>query len=357
MAPMNIVFICQAVDENDSIMAGTLTWIRVLARKSDVEYIRVIALREGNYNFPDNVSVTCVGRNFRLWTLVHFYLEVVKTVLSTRAGCFFIYQGGPYPALLLPFKIFMRKRIYQWKAHPHIGPSMRFYAKFCDHKVFTSTQNAFPLELPNVRVVGQGIDVSQFCPKPVRKIGDLVTVTRVSPRKRLDSMLLALAECKRSFGVSYRLDIYGPTFKQDYGYRRDLEVYIEDLGLSEEVVFKGPVRHDQLPGILNRYRVFLNFCETALDRSVVEAMACGLPVISTNPCVEQILPSSYRLLIASTLNTAEQAEKLFNLISLNETKLSKIGQNLREIVLRDHSIEKLIGKILCEMVADEERSA
>jgi glycosyltransferase involved in cell wall biosynthesis len=346
---MRLVFICQAVDQNDPILASTVRWIDEFVKKPQVEQMTVITLRKETFALPDNVEIHAIrGRN-RLVTLARFYREVSRAVFR-GVDCFFIYQGGPYPLLLLPFKLLMGKPVFQWKAHPHIGLTMRFYARFCDTKVFTSTRNAFPLRLPNVRVVGQGVDTAQFCIEALPKTGDLVTVGRIAPVKRLDAMLRALAQCNRRCGASYRLDIYGPTLEMDYEYREHLKALIAQLDLSAFVSFRGSVPQDQLPGILNRYHLFLFFCKGALGKAAVEAMACGLPVISTNPCVEEILPEHLRpLLMVPETDTDKQAQSIHQLLSSEDRQLSEIGQALRNVAVRDHSVTSLIDKILTEM--------
>jgi glycosyltransferase involved in cell wall biosynthesis len=349
MAEMRLVFICQAVDQNDPILASTVRWIEEFAKKPQVEQMTVITLRGETFALPSNVEVHAIrGRN-RLVTLARFYREVTRAVLR-GVDCFFIYQGGPYPVLLLPFKLLMGKPIYQWKAHPYIGPMMHLYARFCDTKVFTSTRHAFPLRLPNVRVVGQGIDTAQFCIGPSPKMGNLVTVGRIAPSKQLDVMLKALAQCNHRYGTSYRLDIYGPILKMNDEYEQYLRALVEQLNLSVFVSFRGAVPQHQLPEILNRYRLFLSFSKTALDKSVVEAMACGLPVISINPCVEEILPEHLRpLLMVPATDVDNQAQTIHHLLSSDDRQLSEIGQALRNVAVRDHSVTSLIDKILTEM--------
>jgi glycosyltransferase involved in cell wall biosynthesis len=346
---MRLAFICQAVDQDDPILASTVRWIEEFAKRPQIEQMTVITLRKGTFALPDNVQVHAIKGEDRLVTLARFYREVIRAI-GRGVHSFFIYQGGPYPVLLIPFKLLMGKPIHHWKAHPYISPMMRFSARFCDTKVFTSTQNAFPLQLPNVRVVGQGIDTGLFHIKPLPKTGDMVTAGRVAPVKRLDAMLEALAQCNRLYGTSYRLDIYGPTLEMDREYREYLNALIEQLDLSAVVSFRGAVPQNQLPDMLNRHRLFLSFSKTALDRSVVEAMACGLPVISSNPCVEEILPEHLRpRLIVPEADVDNQAQSIHQLLSLDDDTLSKIGQAMRNVAVQDHSVISLIGKILAEM--------
>ena len=75
-----------------------------------------------------------------------------------------------------------------------------------------------------------------------------MTVGRVSPVKRLESTIRAVARCNSRHGTSYRLDVLGPTFDGDRSYRAALDDLVEGLGSSSAVSFCGAVSHDALPG-------------------------------------------------------------------------------------------------------------
>lgn len=346
---MKLVFICQVVDENDPVQASTVRWLEEFAKKPTVEKITVIALRKGTYVLPEKISVHTFHAKSRLKTLMYFYRKIFEVPIQA-IDLFFIYQSGPYPLLLLPFRLLLGKPVFQWYAHPHISPMMKFCMIFCNNIVFTSTRNACPLNLSKVKVVGQGIDTTRFCVKPKKKTRDLVTVSRVAPVKRLDLMLRALAYSNRQNQVHYRLDIYGPTLEKDHKYRVNLLTLTEELGISDFVCFRGPVSYDTLPEILNSYRVFLNFSATALDRSSVEAMACGVPVISTNNCMKEILPQQLReFLVVPPRDVSKQAAAIHYLLSLDDTSLAEIGNALRDVVVTSHGVETLVDKIIAKM--------
>lgn len=84
----------------------------------------------------------------------------------------------------------------------------------------------------------------------------------------------------RRKGLQLTLDMYGPD-KGD-GSRQLVEAAIIKHGVSDVVTLHGMVPKDRVGEILNRYDIFLN--TTDYDNtpvSVLEAMACGLPVVST----------------------------------------------------------------------------
>ncbi|MFH1759250.1 MAG: glycosyltransferase [Patescibacteria group bacterium] len=292
---MNIIFICQAVDQNDTLLASTIGWIREFAQRPEIGKVTALALRVGEFDLPENVEVVKIKGANRLATTFNFYKEVLRRIKNT--DWFFIYQGGHYPLLLLPFKL-LGKKIYQWKAHPRVSLMMRFYAYVCDTKIFTSTPSAFPMKLKKVKVVGQGVDTEKFNIQNIPKTGDWVTVGRIAPVKRLEKAIELLAHYNKRYDVDYRLDIYGPVFlEKDRKYKRELDQLILRLGLEKLVEFKGAVNRDKLPEILNRYKLFISFNDGAVDRSVLEAAACGLPVFTPNKCVAEMDISSRGVIV------------------------------------------------------------
>ncbi|MFH0792168.1 MAG: hypothetical protein V1905_03075, partial [bacterium] len=130
----NIIFICQAVDKNDTLLASTIGWIREFAQRPEIGRITVLALRVGDpvrnkppqggcrtasqggfLTGPENVEVIKIKGANRLVTILNFYKEVLRRLKNI--DWFFIYQGGHYPLLLLPFRL-LGKPVYHWKAHP-----------------------------------------------------------------------------------------------------------------------------------------------------------------------------------------------------------------------------------------------
>ena len=374
---MRIAFICHIFDETHPINAALVRWVKVLADKPQVEQVVVIPLDEGEHPYikrfrphidlPSRygskvfVNPPIRGRN-RLKTIINFYMDAwfwstkrfARGYKPAPIDCFFLWGGGVYPVLLLPFRFLFKKPVYHWKAHQHISPMQRLYVRLCDTKVFTSTPTALPIRKRNkIKVVGQGIDITHFRPMPeVEKTGDLITVGRVTPSKRIHVMLDALKWCNRQYGSNYTLDVYGPIgmLRDDREYFKRLKRQVQDYRMENAVRFHGPVLRKDLPKILNRHKAYLNlsYGQCALDRACVEAMACGLPVVSSNPCVAEILPEALRDMCVAppyVLNVqAQQICRWMGSYVLRDT----MGEAFRHMALQ-HSDETLWDKILDEI--------
>jgi glycosyltransferase involved in cell wall biosynthesis len=344
---LRIVFISQAVDCDDPVLPHTVRWIEALARKPSVDHAAVLALRTGRYELPANVDVYRFGRSNRLATLAAFYRGVVRS-LRRRPDVFFVHQGGPYPLLLLPFKRFSRIPIVQWKAHGVISRAMRFYARRCDDLIFTATRASFPMRTPKVRVVGHGIDTRVFRNEAATPLGDLIAAGRMAPVKRIEQMVRAVERANRMNGTGYRLNLYGPTLPGDESYAAGIAALIARLGAEDWVRLHGPVLHEHLPRLFNGHRACLNFTDYgAVDKSALEAMACGLPLISTNDSVAGMTPPQLGPLVVTDKQSTElQARAIHELLRRSNGELARIGEQMRDVVVADHSVERLFDRIL-----------
>jgi glycosyltransferase involved in cell wall biosynthesis len=142
-----------------------------------------------------------------------------------------------------------------------------------------------------VRVVGNGVDTDKFRPVPRAEARSrlglppdapvLVTVGGLTERKGFHRVIELLPQLKQHFpGLRY-LVVGGASAEGDWGPR--LREQVRELGLQEAVHFLGPVAPDDLKWVLGAADVFvLATRNEGWANVILEAMACGLPVIATD---------------------------------------------------------------------------
>ena len=351
---MNVVYVCKAVDEASPTVATQVRWIRALAARPEVDRVHVLASRSGRAELPANVAVERFGAGSWPATVLGF-LRVAARLKRSDADLFFVAQGGPYPALLLPFKLVWRRPLYQWKAHPHVSARMRFYARWCDDLIFTPTAGSFPAVKDKVRVVGHGIDTDLFAFEPSPRTSDLVALGRIAPIKNLDLAIRAVAACSQALGRPVGLDVVGPCLPRDEAHRDDLVALAAELGVADQVRWMGSVPHEETPALLGRYRASVNFSGTAFDKVAGESMAVGTPVVTSNPCTLEMLPGDLRDDLAVPAGDADAAaRRTGSVLSWDDGHRRAMGARLREVVVRDHGLGSLFEKIL-EAVGEHRR--
>jgi len=101
-------------------------------------------------------------------------------------------------------------------------------------------------------------------------------IGRQDPYKNLQRLISAFATLPKD----YELWLVGPT---DLRYTPDLQVQVAELGLTHQVKFLNYVDYQELPTIINQAiaLVFPSLWE-GFGFPVLEAMACGTPVITSN---------------------------------------------------------------------------
>jgi glycosyltransferase involved in cell wall biosynthesis len=142
-----------------------------------------------------------------------------------------------------------------------------------------------------IEVVGNGVDTRRFAPQDracCRALLDLpqdapvlVSVGGLVERKGFHRVLEQMpALLERHPGLVY-LIVGGASAEGNN--RAELEAMMQRLGLQQHVRFLGSRRPDELPGILSAADVFVLATRAEGWANVfLEAMACGLPVVTTD---------------------------------------------------------------------------
>jgi glycosyltransferase involved in cell wall biosynthesis len=130
------------------------------------------------------------------------------------------------------------------------------------------------------------------------------------------------------------------------GSLQNCQVLAIELGVADKVEFPGRVEKDDVPLWLNKGDIFLN--TTNIDNtpiSVMEAMACGLSIVSTNVGgVPFLLTDEINGLLVQSDNEQEMSDRVCALLR-NPELCKRLSTNAR------HTVEKFDwGKILPQWI-------
>jgi glycosyltransferase involved in cell wall biosynthesis len=346
--PLRIVMITQAVDEDDPVLGFTCGWINALARL--VERLEVICLRGGKHNLAGNVAVNVmpVGKFRRFFYLRNFLKKALreKSIDAVFAHMCPIYAWTASIAMKGKIPLGL------WYAHPAATFILKLAAKSSDI-IFTSAKGGFPFSSDKIVITGQGIDTANFAPVPAeKKEGSvrIISVGRISPIKRYEISLLAVKMVRDklpSRNISY--EIYGPLVTEESkAYSNNLLAKANEYSMSDVFKLHGAVPYSNISKVYSQADIVIDMMHGSLDKSALEACACGVPVIAANENFRGTFSKYADTLIAYSPSPEAIVEKIENLIAMGIEGRRQIGAYLREQVIEQHSLDSLMGKIIAE---------
>ncbi len=205
------------------------------------------------------------------------------------------------------------------------------------HNIAREMARLAPGAADKITVMPNFVDTERFKPLPLEKKFDLVYVGRTSLVKNL----WALLEAVEKLDVS--LALVGGPLPRELGTRYDqmapLKARFGDL--DGRLHWFGRVQQEELPRYINQARAFIlcSFSE-GNARSMLEAMACGMPVIGTRvPELKYMLEHEVSGYLCET--DAGSIEAAIRAVLSQPKLMQKMGANARRIALEEHSLSQL----------------
>lgn len=140
-----------------------------------------------------------------------------------------------------------------------------------------------PLTEDRVTVVYPGVEAQRFAPASGREDGEcakpyVLCVAGNDPAKNVEMLIEAYRRLPGTVRERYDLLLAGDVRKQ-----AGLVDRVNRMGLADRVVFPGPVSEERLVRLYQQARLFVFPSRyEGFGLPVLEAMACGCPVISSN---------------------------------------------------------------------------
>jgi glycosyltransferase involved in cell wall biosynthesis len=201
-----------------------------------------------------------------------------------------------------------------------------------------------------LRVIPNGIDTTRYRPSIERgriraELGIPAnafvagSAGRLAPEKNYQMLLAAAAQCQRECR-SVHVVFFG-----DGEMRSALAAQAEQLGLGEKVLFAG--WRTDMHRLLGALDVFVLTSESeGLPLALLEAMASGLPVISTPvgdiPCLVKERQTGHLV----PKGDASSMARLLLQLSVDPAQRRAMGESARQAITNDYSHEGMISRYL-----------
>ena len=179
-------------------------------------------------------------------------------------------------------------------------------------------------------VIHNGIKLDKFLELPASsKKKQILWIGKHVPGKGGEYMITAFSQFSKTY-PEYSLLMIGKGPLKD-----QVLSQIDDLGLSTRVTMIDFVPNDELPAIYAESMVFvLSSLAEGIPKTLLEAMVCGLPVISTNiPHLVSLVDDCG--IVVPMMNSTAISEALVRLIE-NPKFMAKCGVNGRERILKNY---------------------
>lgn len=350
---MRLLFITQKVDKNDDLLGVYHEWIKKLAL--EFEFVNVICLYKGEYNLPSNVKVYSLGKeeflDYEKPNKLRYILKFYKYIWSLRKeyDSVFVHMNPEYVILAGPLWRLLGKKVSLWYAHFLDSLKLRIATLFTN-KVISSVKEAFPFNTKKLVVLQQGIDIHRFLPKESIVSSEnkikILFVGRISPVKNVDVLIKAFSLLVKKYH-NLHLNIVGGPTEKDRDYFKQIKDEVRALEIEKEVSFLGKIPNNQTPEIYNNNDIFINLTKAGcFDKTTLEAMSSGLAVLVSNDAFNNIFDAELRgKLMFKERDVLNLSSKIENLINTPKEDMMIIKKEMRNIIVKKHSLDGLIDKL------------
>jgi glycosyltransferase involved in cell wall biosynthesis len=342
--------VTQLVDDDDAILGFLPTWLRGLAGR--VEELVVVTFQLGAMPaLPKNVEVRTLGRERGrrgAALLLAFRGETRRAVRERGCDRVLVHMVPKYAVLARRLAVPRRIPIYLWYTHAGVNRWLRWSEPLVA-KIFTASEESLTIATGKKVVTRHGIDTEFLAPEPGSDWapGSLVTVGRFTPSKDVEFLLRATASL-RAIVPGATLEVIGDGLvPSDANYREAMVARRAELGLDGAVRFEGSIPYKRIPPTYRRAAIFVSASRTgSVDKAVLEAMACGTPVLTSNASFRAIVPPELQF---AERQTEDFVAKAKNILSWDSARRAREGARLRDIVVREHAVGPLMDRLVSEM--------
>ena len=196
------------------------------------------------------------------------------------------------------------------------------------------------IDSDKIVVIHNGIDTNVFTPdKREESNNQILWIGRFTPGKGVEYVIDAFGMLVNEYSNLKLLMIGTGPLKEI------IEQKIQDLNLSKNIIIKEFIPNSNLPEIYQNSDAFiLPSINEGIPRTILEAMACGLPVVCTKlPQLTDVVKGCGLLV---PLRDSQALVEAVSKIVSDESLAQKVGENGRKKVVENYSWEDTVKRTI-----------
>jgi glycosyltransferase involved in cell wall biosynthesis len=288
------------------------------------------------------------------------YLGVFMGYIFRKPVIFTIQNVPPREMLVERFSGHHRlhkgfKRFYLWLTEMFGKGALRlpYSALICVSKRTSLLAQKAGAPERKISVVPNGVNVKKFRPRPKQKNVQgitlegstvLLNVAGFIEHKGQRCLVEAMPDLMKRY-PNIKLLLVGPAREKKY--KQSIIDLIKSLKLVEYVYILESVPHDKMPNIFNACDIYVQpSLEEGFCISILEAMACGKPVIGTKTGeIPKFINESKGGILIEPASFEQIREAVLDLLSTNK-KIRDLGEKSRKYVEENFSWKSVAEKTL-----------
>ncbi len=215
-------------------------------------------------------------------------------------------------------------------------------------KIFCTSPYSFSAKYKKTSLMPAGIDTDFF--RPMSEIEknekQILYLGRISPIKKIEYLIEA-AKILDNNGLNFKVLIVGSPGSSAVD--REYELKLKDMAVGllskGKVEFRSAISNHKTHEVYNSSGIFVNLTPTgSFDKTILEAMSCGLPVLVSNKALEHFFTQKLvEFCVFKENDTLDLVRKISNLLVLSDK--NKLGEELRDIVIINHGLSRLTKEL------------
>ncbi|AFH49124.1 Glycosyltransferase [Ignavibacterium album JCM 16511] len=197
-----------------------------------------------------------------------------------------------------------------------------------------------------IAVIPNGINLSEFPVKEhsnSKEIRTILFLSRIHPKKGIELLIEALTKIEKSLRRSWQIEIVG---NGDVKYIKELQKLIIRYNFTDEIKILSPkFGKEKIAAYHNADLFVLPTYSENFGMVVVEALACGVPVITTKGAPWEEL-NTHNAGWWIDIGVEPLVQALTEAMKLSDIERKKMGLNGRKLVEENYSIESVAQKMI-----------